>query len=128
MRNLIFKSPDLTLTRDFIILPSGEHEAIPINAVTEVTVSRTLTGDYKSGAVLFFILGVLSIWFFVGFIFIALGLAAWNTNTYSYDLYILAHGERIHLATAKKKGGLKDIARTINGLSLSKKILTFAST
>lgn len=57
-------------------MPRGEREAIPISSISSIEISRKVTGDYKAGAILFFILGILSIWFLVGFIFIALGLAA----------------------------------------------------
>lgn len=117
------------ITREFLHLPHGERETVPISSISEIQVSRKKVGDYRQGAALFFLLGILSIWFSVGFVFIVLGIAAWNTNIYQYNLSIVSRGETLIIATSKRKGPLKDIARTIHGVSLSKKILhTFVST
>jgi TM2 domain-containing membrane protein YozV len=63
-----------------------EIEAIALNSIKKSSVKPEVIGDFKSGAILYFVLGVLSIWFLIGFLFIALGIAAWNTKIYKYIL------------------------------------------
>lgn len=117
MKDLIYKSRDLIITRDRLILPRGDREAIMLSDIEEISAVRRKTGDYKSGAVLFFILGVLSIWFFVGFIFIALGIAAWNKNIYSYHLSIKLRGASVELLSGKSRWRVMSLARTLQGVS-----------
>lgn len=91
--------------------------------------TRVKTGDYKSAAVFFFLLGILSVWFMIGFLFLAWGVAAWNMHIYQYNLYVTCRGESILILSDKRKGRVKDVARTIHGVSFSRKILhTFVST
>lgn len=117
---LIYKSPDLIITKDRIILPGGDSEAILLSDIEKVSTARRKIGDYKAGAVLFFILGILSFWYFVGFIFIALGIAAWNTNIYSYHLSIKLHRVSVELLSSKRRVG--SLARTLRGACVAPRL------
>lgn len=128
MTDFVYKDPDITITRDFLHFPHGERETIQINSISEIIASRTETGDYKAGAVLFFIIGIATVWFVIGFLFLVLGIAAWNTRIYSYHLKIRVGENIMEILSSKSRGHVKSIASTIRGLAFSQKIHTFAST
>lgn len=124
MTDHVFSDKNITITKDFIHQVNGEREVIRIDSISQIEVSRIIAGDYKAGAILFFILGILSIWFLVGFVFLALGIAAWNTKIYLYSLTVTTNGTKIYLFEKwKSHSYLKGIARTLQGLTLSNKVL-----
>lgn len=100
----------------------GDHEAIRIDWISEVMITREKIGDYKSGAILFAIIGAFTIAFGIGILFFALAIAAWNTNIYKHSLQIKVVDKIITIKTSKHRSGLKSIANTIKGLSLSNKL------
>lgn len=119
---IIFQDKDLTITKEFISMRGGDHEAIRIDWISEVMITREKIGDYKSGAILFAIIGAFTIAFGIGILFFALAIAAWNTNIYKHSLQIKVVDKIITIKTSKHRSGLKSIANTIKGLSLSNKL------
>ena len=117
-----YQDKSLTITKDFITIKGGDHEAIRIDWISEVRITREQKGDYKAGAILFFIIGAFTIMIGIGLLFFALGIAAWNTNIWEYRLQIKVVDETITLRTSKRKSNLKALANTIRGLSLSNKL------
>lgn len=120
MKGFIYKDQDITITKDMLILPNGERESIQLNTISDIQVTRKQEGDYKSGAVLFFVIGVVTVVFGIGIIFLILGIAAWHTNIYSYRLLIVTRGEYVEVLAGRKRGQLKSLARTIHGAAFSK--------
>jgi len=114
---LIYRDHDILITKEFIKLTDSESEAIPITAIQKVELRKEVVGNYRAGAILFFVLGILSIWFMIGFLFLAWGIAAWNKKIYTDVLLLTRHGVtvRLHL---ERPGHVHSI---LNALMLSQK-------
>ena len=121
---ILYKNKDLTITKEFISVKGGDPEAIRIDWISEVRITRKKQGDYKAGAILLFIIGAFTIAFGVGIVFFALAIAAWNTNIYEYSLQVKAVNRLTTLQTSKRKSALTSLANTLRGLSLSNKLHT----
>lgn len=122
--DVIYHSPDLVITRDFIRFKYSDRETIPINTISEIRITRSVVGDHKKAATFFFLLGILSFWFLIGFLFLAFGVAAYFTKIYSYQLTIFSGGTGWIIKEGGKKGTIKSMAQTIRGLATSAKILS----
>jgi hypothetical protein len=116
----VYHDATLTITRDFIRLPTGEREVIPIDSIQSIVVTRRKVGDHTTAGIVFLLLGILSIWFVIGFLFIAWGIAGLLTKIYSYHLILTVGGEDVEIRSGKRKGPLKSLARTIHGLVTSR--------
>ena len=119
---MIYSDRDIVITKEFIKVKDFYLEAIPINTVTKAFVKSEINGSYRPGAILFFLLGILSIWFLIGFLFIAMGIAAWFTNTYKHSLMIERADATWYVLEGKKKSYLSSLATTINGLVFTKSL------
>ncbi len=73
---MIYQDKQITITKDFIRVNDFEIEAIAISTIKKAYVKAQVIGDFKNVAIMFFVLGILSIWFLIGFVFIALGIGA----------------------------------------------------
>lgn len=121
--SIIYRSPEITITRDFISLPGRDPETISIGRISEVRVTRILIGDYKAGAILFFVIGILTVVWVIGWFFLVMAVAAWNTSIYAYSLVAVVDGKGMILLSNKSKSRMKSLANTISGLSLSRNVL-----
>lgn len=125
---VIYRHGGIMLTRDFIRLSGHDREVIPIDSISAVRVTRREVGNYKSGALLFFLLGILTLWTVFCVVFFALGLGAWLTNIYAYGLEVETRGDTVQIMQKSRRAPVTGLAHTIAGLCLSRKVLTFAST
>jgi len=98
-------------------------ESIRINQITRIAVKEKEVGNFKDLSVVFFVLGILSFWFFIGFIFLAWGVVAMFKKINTYTLVVVVKGQEVVLLTHSGKTHVKDIARTIWGLITSAKAL-----
>jgi hypothetical protein len=105
-------------------LPQGERESIAIESIQGIQVTRKQIGDYKQAGIFFFLLGLLSLWFLIGFVFIVLGIAAMWSKIYIYRLTVRVNGNEILLLEHKSKGRTKSLAQTIRGLLTAKGLKT----
>jgi hypothetical protein len=121
---VIYADRHITIDREGIRMPHGETEFIPMDALRGVEVIREKVGDYKQGAIGFLILGILSAWFMIGFLFLALGIAGLLVNRYNYRLEVTALSGRYLLMERPRKGPVMSLCRTIQGLILSRKVGT----
>lgn len=120
---IIYQDKQITITKDFISLPKGEREIISIASISGITVTRNRVGNYKNAGILFFIVGVFTIAFGIGWLFLAWGIGAMLTNVYEYNLKVIVDGRPVLLLTGKGGYRLKSLAKTIHGLSLSKSLV-----
>lgn len=107
-------------------MPLGDTEFIPFDAIRKIEVTRQKVGDYKRAAVAFLLLGILSIWFMIGFLFIAWGIAALFVNRYTYRLEVTALSGMYVIMKRSRKGPVVSLCRTIEGLLTSRKVLASA--
>jgi hypothetical protein len=119
---IIYQDSDLTITKDFIRSIYTRREVIPMDTITGAQVGQEVTKDYKQGAVLFFLLGILTVWFAIGFLFIALGIGAWNYKEYRYTLYLVSRGDVLPVKVSTSKRKLKSLANTIIGIVWTKSV------
>lgn len=125
----VYSSPQITITRDYIRLPNGEREAIAISTIHRIDVHRVQVGDHNRAAAGFLVLGVLSVWFMIGFLFLALGVAALFIKVYLYRLTVWVGRQEVLLLEDKRRSKLMSLARTIRGLITSRQTLAkFIST
>jgi hypothetical protein len=123
MSDHVYSDKQITITRDYIVTPLGERESVAIGEIQELRLHRVKVGDYTAGGIGFLLLGILSVWFMIGFLFIALGIAGLMTKIYTYRLVARVRGEEILLLQGKGKGQLKSLLQTIHGLITSKKLM-----
>lgn len=104
-------------------MPLGETEFIPWDAVRSVDVRRELVQDYTRAGIVFLILGILSVWFMIGFLFIAWGIAGLIVKKYRYTLVVKSLSGTYVLMERKRKGPVMSLCRTIQGVITSRKVL-----
>lgn len=125
---IICRQGDITITKDFLMASGRDWETIPINQVSEITMTSRVVKDYRAGAILLLIIGIFTISFGIGFLFIALGIGAWYSKVYQYSLYVTVKEKRIWLLNHRRSGPLKSIVRTLHGLNLSMRLHSFDPT
>lgn len=103
-------------------MPTGETEFIPLDVLVSVTVTREQTGDYLQAAAGFFLLSILSIWFLIGWLFMAWGVAALFTKKYCYRLVITTCSGSYVIMERRSKGPVISLCRTIEGLITSRRL------
>jgi hypothetical protein len=126
---VIYQDKDITITRDFVRLAGHSYrETIPVGSISNARVTSLEIGNYRTAAPLLVLIGLISlVFFFMGFIFIALGIGAWFTKIYRHTLIAKVDGSGYTLIPSGPRGRLRSIASTINGLALSKKLTAVTS-
>lgn len=113
----------ITVDKAGIHMPNGETEFIPLDALRKVEVIREKVGDHNRAGILFLLLGVMAVWFWIGWLFIAWGIAALVTKRYRYRLIITALSGPYVIMERKRKGPVMSLCYTIEGLITSRKVL-----
>ncbi len=125
---MILADNHITIDIDGIRMPLGETEYIPFDAIRKIEVSRELIGDYKRGGIAFLMLGLLSIWFMVGFVFLALGVVGLMVKKYRYRLMVSAYSGTYCIMERERKGPVVSMCRTIEGVLTARKLNRLANT
>lgn len=120
---MIYADHHITIDKEGIHMPEGDTEFIPLDALRGVEVTREKVGDYTRGAVGFLLLGILAIWFWIGWLFIAWGITALVVKRYRYRLVVTALSGPYVLMERSRKGPVMSLCRTIQGLLTSQKVL-----
>ena len=121
---MIYADQDITIDRDGIRMPNGETEFIPLDALRKVEVTREKVGDHTRAAVGFLMLGILSFWFWIGWLFIAWGIAALVVKKYRYRVVITALSGPYVIMEGTRKGPVMSLCRTIEGLITARRLMT----
>ena len=118
---IVYQDKRITITKDFIRIAGASSETISINQISTIEVVQKEKNNYRKATPLFIIVGLLTVTFGIGFLFLAWGIASWFYKEYTYTLQIDSIPGVFEIPG--KKARLKSLAHTIHGLAFSKQQL-----
>lgn len=125
--DIIYQDREITITGDFLMVAGADKEAVAISRLSNPRITKEQTGNYQAASILFVIVGIFTVAFMIGWLFIAWGIAAWFSKIYTYHLLVDIDEVGVTLLTSKSRGRLARISRALAS-ELIKKELSLAST